>query len=270
MENYDERAHKNIKEKSIYLLHLDTPRIIILASVLIGLLAITFLIGMNINARNDESTDTLSKKDPLFDLQLNDSNNENKIFENSTPEMSVDDNALLNGTDNNSIAKQNSEINQNVDESTKINTANRENNTDVLSNDTIKEIIPPSKVIVRAAQEDKEAESTIKAKKHERIKKSTKKRRTVEVSSGKKKDSLKSKHYFAIQVASYDSNSRARSEIRKLKGLRYDAFIDKATVSGKKYYRVRIGPIFSKRRAIDMLNEVQDITKYGESYLIRE
>lgn len=270
MENYDERAQKNIKEKSIYLLHLDTPRIIIIASVLIGLLAITFLIGMNINVRNEQSTDPFTERDPLFDLQMNDSNNENKIFENTTSDISVDNNAVNSDTDNNSIAKPNNEVNQNVDKSTKFNTANNENNTDVLSNDTIKEIIPPSKVIVRTPQKDRAADNKIKTKKPEQRKKSTKKRKTVEVSSSKKKNSFKSKHYFAIQVASYDSNSRASSEIRKLKRLRYDAFIDRATVSGRKYYRVRIGPIFSKRRAIDMLNEVQDITKYEESYLIRE
>ena len=47
MENFDHQHQENMKEKQFYLLHLDTPRIIIVSSVIIGLIVISFLMGMN-------------------------------------------------------------------------------------------------------------------------------------------------------------------------------------------------------------------------------
>ena len=74
---------------------------------------------------------------------------------------------------------------------------------------------------------------------------------------------------YSIQVASYDKRSKAKKEMRALKSMRYDAYVDKSKVNGRNYYRVRIGPISSKREAVGVLNDIQDNERYEDSYLIR-
>jgi len=75
---------------------------------------------------------------------------------------------------------------------------------------------------------------------------------------------------YSIQIGSYDTNDKAKAEISSLKKMNYDAFLDKAVVNGKNYYRVKIGPISAKGKAIDMLREIQETSKYSESYLVKE
>jgi len=137
---------------------------------------------------------------------------------------------------------------------------------DVLTNDNINEVIPPLKVVKEEAP-----------KKNKRIKESRKKNRIykkkkekiVEVST-KNTNKRKSSLHYSIQIASYNNKSVARSEVRSLKNLRYDAYIDKTSINGRRYYRVKVGPVFSKRSAINLLNNIQDINRYEDSYLVKE
>ena len=50
---------------------------------------------------------------------------------------------------------------------------------------------------------------------------------------------------------------------------RYNAFIDSAHINGKKFYRVRIGPIYSKKKACELLDEISINSRYEESYIIK-
>jgi len=104
-------------------------------------------------------------------------------------------------------------------------------------------------------------------------KEKTRKKNIVEVSSDNekfyKKDSSRKK-LFAIQVVSHDTKVKALNEIKKLKKLNYKAFIENSVVNGRKYFRVRIGPIASKQKALRTLNEIQNLNRYEESYMIKE
>jgi len=132
-------------------------------------------------------------------------------------------------------------------------------------------VVPPKKI-----EPEKKSSAPKKSKKiarSEKPKKTTqKKKKVVEVSSTHKKPVHKAipSGQYVIQVASFDTSSKASSEVGRLKRLRFDAFIDRAKVSGKTYYRVRIGPIPSKTRAISMLNNIQDMERYRTSYMVQE
>ena len=272
MENFDERGQHKIKEKNVYLLHLDAPRIIIIISVFIGIMVISFLIGMNIDKQRDIPGELFSKNDPLIDLEMGDKSKERNLFDNSIPETPLENGIALNTPDNAS-EKKNRVILPKGNENSKHGSIIKDSNdaTDLLTNENIKEIIPPAKEVNKVTQRQI-VKSTNKGNNGKKQRKRVeRKKRVIEVSSDKKRNSLNSnrKHY-SVQVASYDRRSTAQSEIHNLKGMHYDAYIDKTYIRGKKYYRVRIGPILSKKRAIRMLNEVQEINRYEDSYLIRE
>jgi len=80
----------------------------------------------------------------------------------------------------------------------------------------------------------------------------------------------KSHRSWSIQVASYNTIFKAQKEAKYLHSMNYDAFVDKADISGKTYYRVKIGPILKEDKAIGMLQEIQSIDKYKESYIVKE
>jgi high-affinity K+ transport system ATPase subunit B len=67
MEDFATKEQKGIKEKSIYILHLDTPRIIILSSVIIGLVIIAALIGMNINKQDQRENESFAHDNAVLD-----------------------------------------------------------------------------------------------------------------------------------------------------------------------------------------------------------
>ena len=39
--------HQKVKEKSVYMLHLDAARIILISAAVIGIIIVSFLLGMN-------------------------------------------------------------------------------------------------------------------------------------------------------------------------------------------------------------------------------
>ena len=71
-------------------------------------------------------------------------------------------------------------------------------------------------------------------------------------------------------MASFDTLSKAENEKSILKSKRYDAYIDKGLVNGKNYFRVRIGPVSSSKKASELLNEIQGDSRYASSYMVRE
>ncbi len=68
MEHFEEFHQKGVKEKNMYTVNLDTPRIIIVASVAIGVIIISFLLGMNLYKSHEKPPDALAQRDSLLDL----------------------------------------------------------------------------------------------------------------------------------------------------------------------------------------------------------
>ncbi|HNX24264.1 MAG TPA: SPOR domain-containing protein [Spirochaetota bacterium] len=285
MENFDPKPNA-VKEKNLYIVHLDTPRIIILSSVIIGIITAAFLFGMSfmkddkpgskeltVSGMNfdDNKTADMLRADipPIPGGGLEEGAGEDKIAaidENKDNTAIKDDIKLPQG---NEIASAKEEI--------------KHDKGDVLTNENIREIIPP------AGDKNKSSKKTEKIAKHEKKnekqpskkiaahdkKKSDDKR---EISNGKSRiyevsrdvNEKKSYDSYAVQVASYDTLSKAENEKSLLKSKRFDAYIDKSAVNGKNYFRVRIGPVSSSKKAYELLNEVQSDSRYAGSYMVKD
>ncbi|HEY1406262.1 MAG TPA: hypothetical protein VF857_06620, partial [Spirochaetota bacterium] len=66
MEQFNQQENRPVKEKSVYLLHLDGPRILILSALVIGLITIAVLIGMKIT-EGGKSEEILAQNDSLME-----------------------------------------------------------------------------------------------------------------------------------------------------------------------------------------------------------
>ncbi len=271
MEHFEYEKQKPVKEKSVYLLHLDAPRIIIICSVVIGIVIVTFLLGMNLSGNKGPSS-MASGENTLLPPGLEDGSfnslpGESSLLDSSTNPLIMDqekENMLMPGHDKDSgdIDKSG----KNIADSGK----DSGDTEDVLNREVIEQVVPPKKI-----EPEKKSSAPKKSKKiarSENPKKTTRKKKVVEVSSTHKKPVHKAipRGQYVIQVASFDTSTKASSEVGRLKRLRFDAFIDRAKVSGKTFYRVRIGPIPSKTRAISMLNNIQEMERYRTSYMVQE
>jgi cell division septation protein DedD len=268
MEQFDQFPPKGIKEKNMYVLHLDAPRIVILCSVILGIIIISFLLGMNLTKSGEKGSELLSQKDSLHELPATDPLGEHSIIPpaedgiippaadlSKLPPNSLDDKAQGN------LARTN-------DTPPEKNTGSR----DILTSENVREVIPPAHEMKKASSESDETRPK-KRSDHKKTAKA-KKNRVVEVSSeeGIRESSTgrSIKGHYAIQLAAFDSRTKADAEVTSLKRQSYDAYIDKTTIKGKSYFRVRIGPIASRKKAVSLLGEMQQNDKYGESYLIKE
>jgi len=284
MENFDPKPNA-VKEKNLYIVHLDTPRIIILTSVVIGIITAAFLFGMSfmkddkpgskeltvsgMNFNDNKTADMLGADIPPVPVEgIEEGAGEDKIAavdENKGNTAIKDDIKLPQG---NEIASAKEEI--------------RHDKGDVLINENIKEIIPP-------AEKNKSSKKTEKVAKHEKKneqpaskKIASQDKRKIddkrELTNGKSRiyevsrdvNEKKSYDSYAVQVASYDTLSKAEHEKSLLKSKRFDAYIDKTAVNGKNYFRVRIGPVSSSRKASDLLNDVQSDSRYAGSYMVKD
>jgi DedD protein len=263
MEQYNPQDQHPVKEKNVYLLHLDGPRILILSALIIGLVTIAVLIGMKVSdggqseqvlAQNDalmepgknlqsrDLTDPL--KDPLPDLQ-----SQQSLAVSPQP---LDGQLTHNGA------------------STQPTVPQKSMGTDLPVSDPTHEVIQPSKTDPSKldVKPTHPAKKGTAKKKHKAGKKSGDD--VVEVSDGKIKSEGSSAHGFVLQVASYDKADSAKKEVKKLKDLSFDAYFDKKQVKGKDFYRVRIGPLASKDKALQMLDEIQQNPRYEESFVTQE
>jgi cell division septation protein DedD len=258
MEYFDQTPHKGIKEKNMYVLHLDTPRVIILCSVVVGIIVISFLLGMNLTKPGDPQKDIAG-------------------------DFSIAENGLAPAGDD-GLPPPETELAKNpplpheekgAEPPAKLNDhpaigAKNEPPADIITSENLKDIVPSNAEVKKANA----AEDNVKLhKKSEPGKtKRSKKQKVVEVSSGEKglRNADAVKNHYSIQIAAFDTRSKAQHEISSLKKMSYDAYMDRTQVNGRNFFRVRIGPIASKRKAIDMLNELQENERYGESILVRE
>jgi DedD protein len=142
--------------------------------------------------------------------------------------------------------------------------------TDLPVSDPTHEVIQPSKTDTSKldVKPTHPAKKGTPRKKHKPGKKSGDD--VIEVSDGKVKSEGTAAHGFVLQVASYDKVDSAKKEVKKLKDLNYDAYFDKTQVKGKDFYRVRVGPLASKDKALQMLDEIQQNPRYEESFVTQE
>lgn len=283
MENFDPKP-RGVKEKNLYILHLDTPRIIIIGSVIIGIITAAFLFGMSfmkdsksgskdfavsgMNFHDEKTADILKSEIPPVPSEGADEGNiDDKISGGEEPKDQL-------------AAKET----PGKSEMASVKDAVKHEKGDILTNENIREIIPPVEKHKAASGTGKIAKTEKKAdrKKESHKAVAAKDRKDSnekhETQAGKSKiyevsrdvNEKKSYNSFAVQVASYDTMSRAEQEKNLLKSKRYDAYIDKSMVNGKNYFRVRIGPVASSKKAYELLTEIQKDSRYAASYMVRE
>jgi len=286
MENFDPKPHA-VKEKNLYIVHLDTPRIIILSSVVIGIITASFLLGMTF--MKDDKHDPIS----LANSSMNfDENRAADILRTDIPPMpiegedysSTEDRIASTDENRNNVAVNSANNSTNIEENqtSHVNTAVsgadeiKHDKGDILTNANIKEIIPPAGEKDKPVKQEKKiAKNTgndnkkvaAKDKKDDAKRNVNEKDKVYGVS---RNVDVKKQGIFSVQVASYDNISRAEQERSVLRSKRFDAYIDKGLVNGKNYFRLRVGPVSSSKEAYSLLNELQSDARYSESYIVIE
>jgi cell division septation protein DedD len=262
-----------VKEKSVYLLHLDGPRILILSAIVIGLLSVAFLVGMKFIG-DDKSETVTAQNDSILDQQTPAAGGVDSLdpLKAPLPDLEPQANAQQNAAPaqqalvppQDSVIPQTSNLSQNT----------KKPEHDALAGGT-HEVIPASKKTASAktkksTKSKATAVASTKSKKANTVKA---KKSVVEVSdtsAEKTKTEKKILHGYFVQLASFDKAEKAKSEVLKLKDIEYDAHYDKKEVKGKDFFCVRIGPIAAKEKALEILDEVQENPRYEESFLVHE
>ena len=274
MENFDPRPQE-VKEKSFYVLNLDTPRIIILTSVVIGIIAAAFLFGMSFMKGDNSQSGGFASGSMHFDESTG-----NDLLNKEIPPLPEDmtADAALNDKGTTDDLKSDVVIPGRIDtgKTETIASDMKNDKEDVLKNENIKEIIPAvnkkkaSSKIDRTALEKQKGKTSSK-KIASNIKKkddSRGKSRIYEVS--RDEDIKKGYDSYSVQVASYDTLTKAENEKSSLRSRSYDAYIDRANVNGRNYFRVRIGPVASKGKAGELLDEIQSDSRYSGCYIVKD
>jgi cell division septation protein DedD len=285
MENFDPRPNA-VKEKNLYIVHLDTPRIIILSSVIIGIITASFLLGMTF--MKDDRRDPVN----LTNSSMNfDENRAADILRSDIPPMPIegDDYSSIEdkiaSTDENKSNVSVNSVNMEENKTSHVNTTVsgrdeiKHDKGDILTNANIKEIIPPAaekdrpvkqeKKIAKNIRDDNKKVASQDNKKHDAKRDNVNEKSKV-YGVSRNVDGKKNNGSFSVQVASYDTVSRAEHERSVLKSKKFDAYIDKGLVNGKNYFRLRVGPVSSSKEAYSLLNELQSDSRYSESYIVIE
>ncbi len=291
MENFEQRfepRNEGVKEKNLYIVHLDMPRIIILSSVIVGIVAASFLFGMNFfNKGNSPDRNLTVNEREIADNDedlFGNLKDEEELASHKSDDLSMDEEGEILGLEKKRESSDISENSQDAMDSAKT-SAKAEDKTDVLTKENIKEIISPAQkskdVVVKKEKKHKKSVKVAKTVKSHRTSKA------IAVKGNAKKVNRKSRSRvvqaskvavsrhtsgggFAVQVASYDRLPRARSEVNRLKSRNFDAYVDRTIVRGKTFYRVKIGPVQSKNMATSLLNGVKADSRYSGSYITRD
>ena len=261
MEQFDQQQkNPNVKEKSMYLLHLDGARILILSAITIGLLTVAFLVGMKITGENGK--DSLASQDILSEQMQPGSNQiPADAPKNDLPDLSAQsDISSIPAAPTTGPAPSLPDLpvaKNNEPQKTK----------DVLTAEEDHVVIPPAREVAKTEK----VSAKKPHKKADRREAGRKKPNIVEVSSeAPAKNEKHSKGMYVLQVASFDRLDVAKKEVSSLKSMKYDAFMDKTSVKGKTFFRVRIGPVAMKDKAVQMMNELQSNDRYAECFVVKE
>jgi cell division septation protein DedD len=273
--NNDNKARK---EKSMYILNLDTPRIIIITSVFIGLIVLAVLAGMNINKDGSRENGISANDTALLD-SLSGDNETKPLPGGNIDETPLDEGIVLKEVENGKPAPdgfknqvtdlaKNKVINDPSFDKPGTADAKNSASSDILTHENIESIIPP----VKEAAKVKPKKVAVKSSKKPLKKEAKKQEKVVEVSSADRnlKAADNGRERYSIQVASFDKKPKAQTEVSRLEKLRYNAYIADGKVDGKNFFRVRIGPIYSQEKASELLNDIQSDESYEESYMIKE
>ncbi len=248
MENYTNTQTPGLgREKSVYLVHLDNVRIVILSCMLLGVIAVSFLIGMHLSG---------SSGDDIYS---------DTVIRSSSVDASAAVPATAAGED--ILAKEGSALPAAPGEE-KLSAgdllATAQPGTTVQSpaplvTKPIDSVTPkPSAAAPKPAQP--KAASVKKTETADKPK-------TVAVSAPQPA-AESAKAGYSVQIASFDSRDKAMIEFNHLQRLSYQPYIDKADVNGKTFFRVKIGPIATKSAAIETMNELQSTDKYKDSFIV--
>lgn len=285
MEHFQDQDSR-VKEKSVYLLHLDTPRIILVSAVIIGVVAGAFLLGMNIINGDtqqhpvlfeDENSEMLSATfgegdqpvDSLFDSIETESTTDSE-----GDILSADSIADLTGSEKNTGEKSETESSVADAASVSITTPDKKPSSSpepartTARTNTQERKTEPEKETRTAASKPQERKPVQRAEPRN----SDVREVVYRSSQGNARSDVRpaSRHGFSIQIASYDTMGKAEREVSRLKEMRYDAYVDSSTVNGRQFYRVRVGPFDGQPRAFSTLNAIQKIDRYSDSYIIHE
>ena len=118
MNEFPEHGNRYKKEKSIYQLNLDTPRIIIITSIFVGLIILAVLTGMNLSTQSDN--DFIAQDNKLLDSLISDNNAKGEM-NNNIVESPLEQGIVFNNIDgnknsssiNDSKMKQNNQLKNN-------------------------------------------------------------------------------------------------------------------------------------------------------------
>ena len=255
MEHFEQNITPQ-REKSYYTLHLDTTRILILASVAIVFIGFAYWVG-SYSFKGKETKPKLATKShhmlPSESISIPSSPHSGEIsslFENKTNDFKpFEENYKMLET----VNEKPSEI-AIVDE-TKIVLPVTPKKTTVKTNQTNTKKVNNAKVTPQNVKKpDKPVTQTEKAPKNKNV---------VEVVSV---PVTASQGGFAIQMGSFDTRAKAQRLSNTLED--YDTFIEHVKINGRDAYRVKIGPIGTKREAMNMLNELQEDDKYADCWLV--
>ena len=285
MENFDPKPN-GVKEKNLYIVHLDTPRIIILSSVIIGIITAAFLLGMTFVKDDKQDSRNFANSSMNFD-----ENRAADLLKTDIPPMSIDGdnyNAIVDTAAdtavNTAVNKSNVSANEEDKAPLETNIASdrdeiKNDKGDIFTNADIKEIIPPANEKDRPSKQEKKTAANTRDNNKKVAVKDNKKSDAKQTNANDKSkvygvsrnaESKKNQGTFSVQVASYDNISKAEHEREILKSKKYDAFIDKGLVNGKNYFRLRVGPVSSSKEAYSLLNDLQGDSRYAESYIVTE
>lgn len=278
MDDFAAKEKKEVKEKNLYILHLDTPRILIISSVMIGLIIISVLIGMNINGDNKKNNDSFSQEDAILNSLISENKTQNDAPGNNSfdpsnekgilPEnpgsdsSAMPDDSLGNNTHGNNLSKSPLLSDNNIQKSV-IPNNDPSSTSDILTHENIESIIPPVRELKKVSSEN--------GKHNKKNKKNTQKKRIVEVAQKEAFSAPETNQsYYSVQVASFDKKTKAVAEIKNLEDLKYNAFLDRSRVNGKTFYQVRVGPVYSQKKACNLLDELSADERYQDSYIVKK
>ena len=282
-----------VKEKSVYVLHLDTTRILIIGSVVIGLIVFAYVGGSyslkekNTKPKLAANTQLMFPNDSmsvpaaphsgelsaLFDDKSANSKpiEDNKIMDliNDRPsELPISDNTTVILPITSVPVVQSAPKQAAPVRSTNAKPANNVNNRPANAS-AARPANNARPAVAKPANNARPTENAKPASQNTRKPASqtenARNRDLVEVSAAvpKKLDG------FAIQMGSFDTEVRAKRMSDALKAEYYDSYIERARLNGRDVFRVKIGPISNKREAIDLLNELQEDDRYADCYIVQ-
>jgi cell division septation protein DedD len=276
MEHFDGINHK-VKEKSVYVLQLDSARIVLISAAAIGLIIASFLLGMNF-IKGDKNGLSLSHSDPLdgqkeLDFLKNnipsqpDNDDMKPADEKFEPMAAVEPKEAQKDGNLPGVDPKKSDASERIagDAINEAPTGIKEEPSKKIASEKPKKLRKKSRLSNLAKSGEHEGKKAAPAKKR-------RKSSVVEVSAKSTEiDPVdRQSMNYAVQVAAFDRKSQARAEVDELKNMNYDAHIDSTLVDGKRFYQVKIGPFSAKKRALSLLNELQKEPRYENSFLTRE